>query len=379
MKKLSLSIKLRLLFVLPVYLAIFLAANLAYTYSILEERDSKNQWAEKTEQLSAQLYLIGHDVAYYHNEERPQQQWLYVVDKLEQQLETLPGETVEERRLLNKLSYRLNKIHKLFYEFSKINPEEMNAESRRGRVMKQLLIHAQEFMFTVLQSRHENEIYFKKIRDRIILVMVAGSLVYLLISAQLAYLMNRGVLRPISELKKWSADFISGNLDRKIEIESHNEFMELASGLSEMGGQIKSNYLEMIEAISERENFAVQTALLQQQLDQCQSFNLSGSICWDLHRDDFVLSDNTMIILFPGDHKKSISLAEFLSKVYEPDRDRVAQTLKRSRDERTGFGLECRILRENISAVSVLMIGDLFAGQSRYSDQQYILITLKVQ
>lgn len=346
MKAFSLKIKLRLLFVLPFYMSIFLAANLIYIYSILEARDEKNRWIHETSQLATQMYLIGYDVAMYPAESRPYMQWDFVSVKFKKYLDTMPVSTEQDRNLLRILTFQFNKTDKLYKRLVPSlaeKPEDASSMKRRERLMRQLMLHTQNIIFDILEARHNNEAYFKSLRDRIILVIAIASVIFLLISSRLAYLINRGVLRPINKLKQWSAEFVSGHLDKTIEIENNDEFVDLANGFKEMGWQIKNNFIELTNANSETKQTIMQLEVMKQQLELCQRYSGSGSFEWDYKKELVIFSNGSAeLVNLPVD-KRQLSIKEFLNFVHELDRSQVTEAFRRCRESGEGFELDCRL------------------------------------
>lgn len=79
------------------------------------------------------------------------------------------------------------------------------------------------------------------------LVMLAAIFAALIIA-----LLVKKFIKPIDILKKASEDIKNGNLNQDIEIDTNDEFKDLANSLNEMMHKVKSSNLELEEKINER-------------------------------------------------------------------------------------------------------------------------------
>jgi len=374
MFNLSVKNKLKSLIILPLLLIVVMMVYLSHVYDVLEERDEKNIWLEEVSFLVSQLYMVGYDVVMYPAEERPKQQWKLISDKIAEKLRTSIFLQKHEVEFVDTLKHKQVKLSRLFNRMLySIDNRKIRTE-RREQLAKQILIQTQAIKSDIHSINIVNEKYYSEIRNDLIVVLVLIAFFTVLIISLIVSYLYKSICYPLDILKDWSADFVSGHLDKKIDIRSNDEFSALANQFFELGLQLKQNHLELDNEIEERKKSEMQNQMLLLHLDACQQHTGVASLDWQTTYGTLYLTPMSLDILALDKNDAVLGFDDFINLIDKNDQKSALFMLERCRDTGKGFELNITFSAEEKSPRKVRLLGFV----STVAPYKYVNMTIEL-
>lgn len=365
--------KLQLLVVLPVILIVTILIYVNHIYDVIEERDEKNHWLSDVSHLVNQLYMVGYDVVMFSSEERPKQQWVLISDKVTKKINTTLFSENHEKYFIDGLKQKQRKISHLFNRMSYLKEGKTKKIERRELLAKQILIQTQAIKNDIYEAVRANEIYYKEIRKNIIFTIILIAILMTLVISVIVYYLHDSICSPLSILKKWSSDFVSGHLDKKIEMDSEGEFKLLADSFFELGWQLKQNHLELDSEIKNRKEAEIRRLMLLHHINECQAKTGTGSLDWHVDYGVFYLTAVALEILGLEETDDTLGFDDFINLIDKKDQQGVLFMLERCRDTSKSFDIEVSLAGKDTSGKKIQLAGVV----SIMAPSRYVNITIK--
>lgn len=152
------------------------------------------------------------------------------------------------------------------------------------------------------------------------------------------------VFRPLEKIGKAAREIGQGNLDKTIQISSHDEIGVLASFFNEMSSRLKQSYQGLEDKVRERTK---ELQVKEKQLEDAQKAGNVGTFNWDLKENSISISSQVyrMYGVDPDDRKQTIE--DFLSLVHPEDRETVSELMKRTPKQNEPFEISYRCIWSN--------------------------------
>lgn len=335
-----------MLVMLPFVLTVIIVSYLNYIYDIIEERDEKNNWLFDTSYLVNQLYVVGYDVIMFPVELRPKQQWKLISKKISEKMNASIFSKDHEKYFIEGLVYKQRKISRLFDRmlYSKSNGAQKH--ERRNQLAKQVLIQTQSIKTDLYDAVKENEIYYKKIRKNIIFTIALIAFGLMIIITMIVFYLHNSICSPLETLKKWSSDFVSGHLDRKVELKTDDEFKLLADSFFELGWQLKQNYIELDSEIKNRKEAEIRNLILLHHINECQAQTGTGSLDWHVEYGVFYITAVALEFLGLEEQDEILRFDDFINLIDKSDQQSSLFMLERCRDTGKGFDMDVTLNNE---------------------------------
>jgi len=346
MYKFTVKKKLQLLMLLPLLLIVVILSYLNYIYNVIETRDEKNHWLSDVSYLVNQLNMVGYDMVVYPSEDRPKQQWKLISGKISKKLDTHIFSETREKGFIDGLMYKQRKISRLFNRLLYSKGSKLRDTERRNQLAKQVLIQTLAIKNDIHEAININDSYYAQIRKNIILSIALIAFGVIFIIAVIVYYLQNSICSALDVLKKWSADFVSGHLDKKIELNTGDEFKLLADRFFELGWQLKQNHIELDSEIENRKEAEIRSLMLLHHINECQAQTGTGSLDWHVEYGVFYLTAMALEFLGLKEEDETLGFDDFIALIDKSDQQRVLFMLERCRDTGKGFDIDVILNKE---------------------------------
>ena len=359
---------------LPLLLVVIILSYLNYIYDVIDERDKKNNWLSDVSYLVNQLNMVGYDVVMYPLEERPKQQWKVISGKISKKTDEHIFSKEHEKNFIEGLMYKQRKISRLFNRMLYSKGSKLREIERSNQLAKQVLIQTLTIKNDIHEAQKDNELYYSQIRKNIVVSIAIIAVCAILIIGIIIYYLNISICSPLEVLKKWSADFVSGHLDKKIELNSGNEFKRLADNFFELGWQLKQNHIELDSEIENRKDAEIRSLMLLHHVNECEAKTGIGSIDWHVDYGVFYLTAMALEFLGLEEQDEILGFDDFINLIDKSDQQNTLLILEQCRDTGKGFNIDVMLNREINLKRKVQLVGVV----SIKVPSRYVNITIKM-
>ncbi len=371
----SVKNQLAIMMFVPLVLIIIIVSFANYIYGVIELRDKKTQWFSDVNYLVSQLYVVGYDVVMFNEEARPKQQWMIISNKVSGYLQTDMFDAEHELFFIETLRNRQRKISKLFNRMQHSKNIQIQSEARQQQLASQILIQTQTIKNDLYKALKRNDAFFNKIREQLILMVVAIAFLLVLVIFLSVYYMYRGVIRPLEILKKWSDDFVRGHLDKEVTLDKSNEFKMLADSFFELGWQLKQNHIELEKNNEKNQELEARNQLLKAHLNHCLEGGGIGYLDWEIEQGIFYLTKEAITILGLKADKTSLKFNHLVNLFAVEDRQSLVYQLERCRDTMKVIEIKSYLAPESGTNKQISIKGSVVSGM----DNQYVSLRIMLQ
>lgn len=372
MKNLSVKRKLALFAIVPFALVVIILLELNYINNIIEERDKENKWLAEVSYLTNQLYSVGYDVLFYVDEDRPRLQWEMIFKRMSEHLDKQSYSRENKDVLIERLKLRQKRLSELYDRMKHKYGSEKNTDERKNQLIRQMLFQTQAIKQDLSLASKKSRNYYNDIRHTMVVTIAVVALSLTLIVSVFIYYLYMSICAPIDILKMWSEDFVSGHLDKKIELDDNNEFKKLANNFSELGDQVKQYHLDLEAERDLRREAEIKNNLLVNDLNTTKGVTAEGSLYWNIRAGEVYLTPAAARVLAIQQKNEMLKFDDFIKLIDPDDQKTLLFTLEQCRTTGKSFDIICRLMT-GMSSKKIVLMGRLYA----VSDYRYISINIK--
>ncbi len=251
-----------------------------YSVQAVNEAISKErQSSQITSKISALLLLTQEYLIL--PSPRIQQQWKIIYAALTDKVRMLSSDANAERILTRKLEAHLGSLNSLFDRIVALHVSEQHeAENEFKQLQLKNALTGRLLVEAGQVQDHSNEIKRIKIQnvyslqDRNNLLLMVFILALALVSIVIAYMVLRGIVRPIAILKQETSMISQGKFEHPIQAFGDDEFSDLAYSFEDM----RKNLLDTMVSKKQLESYIEErTAELREARDQAEKASMAKS------------------------------------------------------------------------------------------------------
>ncbi|WP_370261158.1 response regulator [Limnobacter sp.] len=331
----------------------------AVVYAIDHERDQQvldNTTSRSMARYATRMLVLTHSVS-SNVSGTGIRQWWTVHQGMTTQLDKLK-QTGRSAELSSRVEERLVDMAELFTGFVTLSsPDVQNLKDRRSEILTERLISEAEQLAEVSHKIADDSftrlMVLTELRRNL---LMATTLLFAAMAVFLLYLIKTKVVRPLARIEQAAKDMRKGNLQARCNVPEGDELGDVAAALDELAVALAARMDAMgtinrrlAEEVNERQHSERALTLTLEELSTTtRMLEVAGRMCavggWslDLTTNSLIWSRQTYRIV-DCDLAYVPKLEEVLALYLEPDREKLAKALERTRHEGGEVNLELQL------------------------------------
>ena len=241
----------------------------------------KEQQVQSLERGIFELNALSNDVSSYPQDARPQQQWLEKYKSVHQELENISADNESQILILQDIHAVHDKLGTLYEKLGDGASDERveGRAERRRQISGLLLVYMQQMLASTQRLSEMNRKQVNEVRRYSNELIFAMIIALTLLTGLFAYLIGRGITRPIKLLKDGTEVVAGGELGYRFGRLADNEIGELSESFDSMVNKLQQTMTsrdEMEVKVAERTRELSEAYKRLQELDRMKSIFLSS-------------------------------------------------------------------------------------------------------
>jgi PAS domain S-box-containing protein len=231
--------KLRVMSLLPIVLALLVAVVTLEAFRRVRAADRRGRMADQTVVGVFELDILTYEYL-QHRSERARRQWELKHESLMESLAELHYPRPESRQILGDLRAGLEEAAGIFRELTARPEDDSISREYRTRLTGQLLVKSHDLVSLASQLAARSDARMARVQSwasGLILTLVFGLAVAV---AAASLHIGQTIIRGIGRLRRGAETLGTGNLEHRLQADSHDELGQLADAFNRMAENIQA-------------------------------------------------------------------------------------------------------------------------------------------